>query len=202
MKALYFSISVAGILWAFMFGIGTGEFWLTMAVSASLLAGIGLFGGRSRFKDLYRFRAFYIAIGITSAAVLYGVFFAGDKISAMLFSFAGEQVGSVYEMKSGADPWLVGALLLFVIGPAEEIFWRGYVQERFMAKYGDIQGWLIAGLIYALVHVWSMNFMLVMAALVCGLFWGAVFLRWRSVVPLIISHALWDVSIFLIFPVR
>jgi membrane protease YdiL (CAAX protease family) len=43
--------------------------------------------------------------------------------------------------------------------------------------------------------------MLFLAALICGLFWGALFKRYRSVWPVLISHALWDVAIFLLFPI-
>jgi membrane protease YdiL (CAAX protease family) len=60
------------------------------------------------------------------------------------------------------------------VGPAEEIFWRGFVQERFCGRYGRAVGYLIASLVYAAIHVFGFNFMLFMASLICGLFWGAM----------------------------
>lgn len=42
--------------------------------------------------------------------------------------------------------------------------------------------------------------MLVLAALAGGLFWGFLFLRTKSVVLAAVSHAAWDVAIFVIFP--
>jgi membrane protease YdiL (CAAX protease family) len=41
---------------------------------------------------------------------------------------------------------------------------------------------------------------LLAAAALCGLFWGAMLLRYRSVWPGLISHALWDVAAFVLFP--
>ncbi len=120
----------------------------------------------------------------------------------MLFDFATRQVDSIYGMKDGTSPVAIGILLVFLIGPAEEIFWRGLVQDRFMARYGELGGWILASVAYMAVHVWAFNFMLIAAAGVCGIFWGFVYLRWRSLVPVIISHALWDVAIFVLFPVR
>jgi membrane protease YdiL (CAAX protease family) len=89
---------------------------------------------------------------------------------------------------------------MFWIGPAEEIFWRGLVQHELAAKYGAVFGYFVSSLLYAGIHIFALNFMLLMASLICGLFWGALFLKYKSVWPGIISHALWDVAIFVVFP--
>ncbi|MFN3270639.1 MAG: lysostaphin resistance A-like protein, partial [Candidatus Kapaibacteriota bacterium] len=94
-------------------------------------------------------------------------------------------------------------LLLFVIGPAEEIFWRGFI----FTKLNEIRNkpyvnlfW--ATLLYTFVHIWALNLMLLIAAFVCGLFWGYLFLRNKSLVPVIISHSLWDFAVFVLFPLN
>ena len=92
--------------------------------------------------------------------------------------------------------------MLLWVGPAEEIFWRGFVQERLCGKYGRAGGYLAASLVYAAIHVFGFNFMLFMASLICGLFWGAMYLRYGSVWPGLISHAVWDVLIFVLIPVQ
>ena len=43
---------------------------------------------------------------------------------------------------------------------------------------------------------------LLLAALVCGLFWGGMFWRIGRLWPVIISHAAWDVLIFVIRPIQ
>ena len=67
-------------------------------------------------------------------------------------------------MKEGESPWLLAALMLVLIGPAEEIFWRGYVQNALSKRWSPNVGFIVTTLVYALVHIWSFNFMLVMAA--------------------------------------
>jgi len=43
--------------------------------------------------------------------------------------------------------------------------------------------------------------MLVMAALVAGLFWGYMYMREKNTLAVTISHALWTTGIFVFFPV-
>ena len=50
------------------------------------------------------------------------------------------------------------------------------------------------------MHIITFNFMLVVAALVCGIFWGWIYKKEKSLVPIIISHALWDFTVFVLFP--
>ena len=171
-------------------------------MTSGTLAFYGLVSNKGKLRDLYSFQARWISRGLASAAILYLLFFVGDKISAALFDFAGDQVAGIYGTKVQASPWLIGPLLLFWIGPGEEIFWRGFAQQRFAEKFGARNGYVVTSLIYAGIHVWAFNFMLFMGALICGLFWGWMFLKYNSVWPGLISHAVWDLTIFVLFPIR
>ncbi|MDR2016841.1 MAG: CPBP family intramembrane metalloprotease, partial [Burkholderiales bacterium] len=85
----------------------------------------------------------------------------------------------------------------------ETIFWQGFVQRNLMTRWGDLTGFAVTTLIYSLVHLWSFNVMLLMAAAVCGIFWGGLYmlLKPRNLWPLLISHAVWDVMVFILFPI-
>lgn len=140
--------------------------------------------------------------GVVIATILWGVFWIGDKASQMFFNFARGQVDLIYGMKEGESPWLLSALMLFLIGPAEEIFWRGYVQEKLQQKWNPNAGFLATTAIYALVHAGSCNFMLIMAALVAGAVWGMLYRLFpQKFFSIILSHALWDVAVFVWFPI-
>lgn len=93
-------------------------------------------------------------------------------------------------------------LILLLIGPGEEFFWRGFIQRRWQNRFGPLAGWVLASALYSLVHLGSGNVMLVLAALVCGLFWGGLYLRCRSLLSVAVSHALWDILIFVLFPLE
>jgi len=212
---LYPLIATAAIFWFILFSPWTAalvNFWGGMAVAAGVLTVSSvwlafreappLLGGTAWTRhEAFEFRPAYIWIGLTAAALLYGVFFLGDRISSLLFDFAKPQVAGIYGTKSQASPYVIGALLLLWIGPAEEIFWRGYVQRKLSAQLGEWKGLIVATLVYTLIHIWSFNFMLIMAALICGLFWALMYKHYKSVWPGIISHAVWDVVIFVIWPI-
>lgn len=210
---LTLSIALAFVLWTLMFSPWTASFipfWPTMCVSALILSTLAfLFTERQKREPKTEYREPIlrlwmenILIGIAIAAVLWGVFWLGDKVSQWMFpSFARTQVNSIYGMKTDINPWLLSCLLLFLIGPAEELFWRGYVQKALMKRWNS-WGAVLAIALYALVHLFSLNFMLIMAALVCGVVWGGLFYLFPRRFPaLVISHALWDAAVFVWFPI-
>lgn len=203
MRKIVVPVLVAAILWFVMFSPWTApylHFWMGMAVSAAILWFMSVkLGGN--FKAQFSLNAKDLILGFVSAAVLWGVFYAGDYLSSLMFDFARQQVGSIYQLRKGESSVLLGLLLALLIGPAEEIFWRGYVQRTLIQKKGEWPAFFMTALVYALVHVWSFNFMLIMAALVCGIFWGLLYRYNKNLVTLIISHSVWDVAVFLLFPV-
>lgn len=143
-----------------------------------------------------------ILLGIGIAIGLWGIFWIGDKVSGWLFDFARPQVNAIYGMKAGESPWLLSALMLFLIGPAEEIYWRGYVQQTLSQRWGSNTGFAVATILYAIVHAGSLNFMLIMAALVAGIVWGALYRFFpERFSAIILSHALWDAAVFIWFPI-
>jgi membrane protease YdiL (CAAX protease family) len=199
-------IIIAAVMWLEMFALQNYNFWIEMLIAASLLALVSAYinhkTGPAINYRLYFFKPEYITIGIVSAVILYLVFYAGDYISKQIFTFANQQVTNIYGNKTLLNPTIIGLLLFFIIGPAEEVFWRGFVQDTLAEKFGDNKGWIIGALIYGGVHIIALNFMLFLAALVCGLFWGYMFKKYKSLWPGIISHALWDLTIFVLIPMR
>ncbi|MBQ8581619.1 MAG: CPBP family intramembrane metalloprotease [Alistipes sp.] len=204
MKRLYFALAVALVLWTLMFSPLTAprfDFWQMMAGSALILSSLATLFAPAWWNRL-KFDLPNILFGVVVAVVLWGVFWVGDKVASWMFDFARPQVDLIYGIKEGQSPWVLSLLLLLLIGPAEEIFWRGYVQERMGKKWGLTRGYLIATACYTLVHLPSCNFMLVMASLVCGAAWGFLYRYFPDrFTGIVISHALWDAAVFVWFPI-
>ena len=204
MKKALFTIFIAAILWTIMFSPITApyvNFWWMMTASACTLSLLATFFGRGWWKDL-RIDLSNILLGIAIAVALWSVFWIGDKLSQLMFNFARPQVDIIYGMKDGESPLLLTFLMLFLIGPAEEIFWRGYIQKSFSQYWNPNVGMIVTTVIYSLVHAGSCNFMLTMAALVAGLAWGIMYRFFpEKFGAIIISHALWDVAVFIWFPI-
>ncbi len=203
---LILAASAAAVLWFVMFSPWTSEqvnFWYTMTISGTTLIGLSLWFSKGnslpRLDGKNTIKA--VVLGLLIAVILWLVFFVGDKVSQLIFPFARPQVDGIYGMKGETSPVFIALALLLIIGPAEEIFWRGYIQCTLQQRLGSNWGFIVATLIYTLIHVWSFNFMLIMAALVCGVCWGGLYrLRPQWLPALIVSHAIWDAVAFVIFP--
>ena len=202
MKKLLFTLLIAAALFFVMFSKWTSghiNFWMVMSTTAALLSTLAFTFGKG-WKQQFSINTKTIGFGILLAAALWVVFYFGDIISKLLFDFADSQIKNVYSLRKGENPTIIALLLLLLIGPAEEIFWRGYIQRALTGRYGRNIAFVLATAAYTLVHIWSFNFILVMAAMVVGCVWGWLYSRGTNLVTLIVSHALWDVAVFILFP--
>ncbi len=199
-KPLLGTVILALLLWFVTFYLEFGVFWFKIAASALFLALLALLlQPASHLRLSFSWRN--IGLGLGSAVLLYLIFWAGKEVSTAVLPFAAEQVEAVYQKGEGTSTWVIVLLLLFVTGPCEEIYWRGYLQRQLTLRLGGCPGWVVATLLYSGVHVWSGNFMLIGAAGVAGAFWGAMYWRLGDLTPVIISHAIWSTFIFAILPV-
>ncbi len=198
--AAWLTAGLALLLWYVAFGLEWSNFWIKIALSASLLAGIAC-----KLEPLkpaqYRIDGRALLLGALSAVALYFIFWLSKILAVQVLPFADGQVAAIYGKGENVPRVAVFFLLLLVTGPAEEIYWRGFLQRNLMRRHGPVAGWLLATVVYAGVHVWSMNLMLVGAAAVAGAFWGWLYLRWGRLAPVIVSHALWSAFIFAVTPV-
>jgi len=147
---------------------------------------------RPRLRDVFK--------GLGSAAGLYAIFQVGDRIARRIMPAGDREIAGIYALRKAAPPEAIAAVLALVIGPGEELFWRGLVQRRLMQRFGRLRGTLLASSIYGGVHLVSMNLTLTGAAATAGLFWGAIYASEQRMAPMIISHVSWDIWIFLIAP--
>jgi membrane protease YdiL (CAAX protease family) len=200
---------LASFLWFIMFAefieigniIHNTYFWIAMTISASSLAVYSIITQKDTFKSLLKINKKFVLIGIGHAILLYGLSRLGVYIAQNMFDFVIPQIEAIYTTKTQLDPLYIGLLLIFIIGPSEEIFWRGFVQNKLGQISNPKKAFIVTAVIYCLVHIWAFNPMLLLAALVLGVHWGLLFYRYKSLVPGIISHALWDTMIFVLFPI-
>ena len=195
---------IAAVLWTIMFSPWTSphiNFWVMMTCSGLVLTTYSTWAQKGWWKDI-KLDGTNILLGLTLAAALWGVFWIGDKLSSLMFDFARPQVNLIYGMKEGENPWVLTFLMLFIIGPAEEIFWRAYIQKSFSKRWNPNVGFIVTTLVYSLVHISKFNFMLIMAALVAGVIWGLAYRFFpEKLGAIIISHAIWDCAVFIWFPI-
>ena len=188
------------LMWVVIFAWQPVNFWLLMTLAQCGMITMAL-ALRYRQITAKKITLTEAAIGLGSAVLLYVIFVVANEISVFLFDFARNDIQNIYAIRDQAQARWIALLLLFIIGPGEEIYWRGLIQDTLVERLGPLKGVLIASACYALVHVVAWNFMLIGAAAVCGLFWGLLY-QWRkNIFTVIVSHAVWDVVVMVLFPI-
>ncbi len=174
------------------------DFWRRMTATGLTLGSLALAGEPELRRTRVRGRD--VVTGLAAAAGLYGMFLVGDRLVRRLLPRGGEEIGSVYELRELGRPAELAARLALVIGPAEELFWRGFVNARLARRLGRWPGAAVGSLAYAGAHVATGNFTLFGAAGVAGAYWSALAAAGMPMGALIVSHAGWDLLTFLVAP--
>ncbi len=141
-----------------------------------------------------------VALGLASAAGLYGTFKVGDAFARRFVPGGDAEIRDIYTLRTLRPRSEIAARLATIIGPAEELFWRGLVQSAFMARFGRWRGAALAASAYGGVHIVTGNFTLFGAAGIAGAYWCALYAAGLPLGALVVSHVTWDVWIFLVQP--
>ncbi len=183
-------LAAAFALFALTFRGQRARFWERMTLTGFVLGNMAL----ANEPELRRIRpgARDLLFGLGSAAILYQIFSLGDRVARQVMPRGSKEIGDIYALRTLEPPEEIGARLATVIGPAEELFWRGFVQRR--------AGGLAAAAAYGGVHLVTGNATLVGAAAIAGIYWGLLRALGMSMPALITSHIAWDLWIFLLAP--
>jgi membrane protease YdiL (CAAX protease family) len=152
--SLSFSIDLLGDY----FGWARGNFWVKIGLSVTAVFLYSLFWQKPKIS----FQLRSVLFGFLSAAILYLIFLLGNKLASHILPGANAQVEGIYSLGAGTNRVFIFLLLFFITSPGEEIFWRAFLQDRFMKRWGTFPGYLIATTIYAGVHVFSWNLVLIL----------------------------------------
>lgn len=101
---------------------------------------------------------------------------------------------------------LVPGLILVLIGInplLEEVYWRGYMVQKFKGKWGSRAIILLTSLFYSLYHLlsviplfnWPYNVMVMFPVFLAGVIWGYMRMTGQSLAGSIFSHVLADCGI-------
>ena len=196
-------IVLIGLAFAFVFFGLTfrgprSRFWQRMTWTGLTLGGLSLIAEPRLRRP--RFGPREAAVGLGSASILYVIFQIGDRLTRLILPKGAAEIGAIYGLEKLRPRTELAARLAFIIGPAEELFWRGLVQARLIKQFGLWPGYMLGTAAYGGAHLVTGNFTLIGAATVAGAFWGGLAAFGVPLEALIISHSCWDVFIFLIAP--
>lgn len=188
-------VMIAATGWGAMFAAGRRHFWTRaglagLAIAAYTVAVEAHLAGHLLTRPRWELD---LAVGVGSGVVLFAVFWIGEQLLVIVLPTLAAEVGDLYAVRGETKPAYV-PLILLVIAPAEELFFRGLVQQR--------AGIAIALVVYGAVHLWERKVILVTAAVVGGAYWGALLTLTGGLVAPIASHLVWALLIIVWRPAR
>lgn len=171
-------------------------FWYIFTASLLLLIAFAMF--QEDVLDELPFVTFFL-LGTISGLTLYGIFWIGHIGIETLHLPLNKSINRLYRWFAPSTLWQYLALIL-VAAPGEELFWRGFIQKRLHKYFKPVASIMLGSLLYASVHLYSGEFILVFAAFLSGLVWGTLY-YWKKSMPLVIvSHLIFDIMMFIVHP--
>ncbi len=189
-----------------MFTVPSHDFLAAAYGSTACMAVAGyiLSGRASGYSRLFRPRPWTIVLGLSSAVLLYLVFYAGNLGIAAIhpFGISASNEGSIYSLISspGNPAYLqVGVLAFDSVG--YESFFRGVLQTRLQHGTGLASVFIVA-LVDASLHVFTLNPLWMVTTFIADSVWGLTYFYSKDMSSNTTSHFVWDLVIFLVLPIR
>lgn len=170
---------------------------LAIGTAAALLVAAVLATDAPRVAALLRPTLPLLVIAVLAAAVMVAV---TDFSFVVLIRWMPSLRGLSAEIYGRfVDGHTMPATLAFVVPLvfAEEILWRGAFQDAFQLQSQTVRV-LLAAAIYAAAHAPFGSALLVGVAFVCGIYWSALRAASRSLIPSLVAHLAWDVTLIII----
>lgn len=184
--------------------VTTNHFWLGISCVTALMLVLMWFVYGDNLRPLLRSSKHSLGTelrtGMIHGLLLAGVSIAGLYLVTEYIPELRANVEKILALRVQLSPWLSAIVLIFLIAPAEEIFWRGYVLDFAGQRFSTRTSLVFMAAADAIVHITTGNVMLVVAAGTLGLVWGLLRRSTGTVLPCIISHAVWDICVFLVYP--
>ncbi len=171
-------------------------FWPMFTVALFILSALAIY--KKRFNHIINAKS--IGLGILTGIVLYLIFAIGKQILLAIGLPVEEDLKELYSFVSPTQIWHYIVLTLIII-PGEELFWRGHIQPSFSEK-SPSKGIIFATLLYASAHIYSGSIMLILAAIVGGLYWGLIYAWKKNIVINIVSHFTFNLLLIVIWPLN
>jgi membrane protease YdiL (CAAX protease family) len=143
-----------------------------------------------------------VAIGLLVGTAMAVATWSLYPPSAELVPAIATEVPKLYALlrQTPGPVWAFPILVLVVV--AEEWVWRGLAIELFSQRLTPGRTVLLAASIYVLPQVAFRSPLLVVVAFGCGVIWGALRVWTKGLVAPLLAHLLWDLLVFVLFPVE
>jgi len=143
----------------------------------------------------------YLIFGIGYGTLTYGLIVTGHRFFSIFTDVASVSVDRFLSDFGPTTVWHY-ILLILIIAPGEELFWRGFIQQKLKAYMSPFFAVLISSILFGLSMAFSGFWLGVLAAFISGMLWGVLY-EWKKSMPLIIiAHITMITLLFLVLPLN
>lgn len=194
---LLFLIPLAFLLYIIAFQ-NTAIFWYMYTFALLLLMSYALLFTKI-FDELPTWKSLLFGLGY--GTLIYGIIAGSYQVLQLLPLPIEESISNFLANFAPVSIWHY-LLLMFIIVPGEEIFWRGYVQQK-LKKYMPVSyAILTSSTLFGLALGLGGFIPGMLAAAAAGIILGALYEWKRSMPLLIITHLVMVVLLFLVKPLQ
>ncbi len=199
-KYEYLYLALPLILWPMSFIIFSNYFVYAMSISTLILAIFTLAKYKKNIKVKSGSIKKILLFGSLGAVILYLIFLGGYYLTILTGTVI--YVREIYSLIYSQAQTIFLFILLAVIGICEEIYWRGGVQGliRKKSKIFNKVPWLGSSIFYGLIHLSTLNPILVLAAFFVGLVTSLIAEKY-GIIGSAIAHVAWIEAIIIFLPV-
>ncbi|WP_391120578.1 CPBP family intramembrane glutamic endopeptidase [Psychrobacillus sp. L3] len=172
------------------------EFWYFYTFTILFLMSIAYF--YTKIKDEVK-TIRYILLGISFGMLLYAIIAFGYKIIHILPILSTTSIDH-FITKFAPSTISEYLLLLILIAPGEELFWRGYIQQQLKRWFKPSYSVVISAALFSLSLVFSGFWLGVLGSFVVGIILGYLYEWKKSMQLIILAHITMLVLLFLVFP--
>jgi uncharacterized protein len=189
-------ICTANILYFFTYHL-IPVFWYINTCSMLILIGISSLTS----SPLAKWQNKAVIPGIVTGIATYLIFLLGNFLLQCLFPSLHQQVLEVYRQLS-PNKWWHYVVLCAVFVPAEELFWRGVIQRLLMKIFHPCTAVMITGVLNGAALIYSGFLILPIAAFVCALIWGSLYINKNSIFGVLLAHLTFDLLLLVMLPLH
>lgn len=141
----------------------------------------------------------YFILGIIFGTLTYILMLVGYKLIDIA-PFTSTKSVDAFVTKFGPSTIWHYLLLLLIIAPGEELFWRGFIQQQLKKYLSPTYAIIVSAALFGFSLIFSGFWYVMLGAFVAGLVFGLLY-EWKKSMPLIIlAHITMLVLLLLVFP--
>lgn len=190
-------LSISYLLFFFTFQ-NEATFWYFYTFTILFLMGVSFFFAQLE-DEVQTFE--YLLLGVGYGTITYAFFAASYWLLDWIPVFSIEPIHFFLENYGPTTIWHY-MLLFFIIAPAEEIFWRGFVQQYLKNYLPTFYAVLASAALFGISLGVGGFFYGAIAGFIVGTLWGLLY-EWKKSMPLlIVTHITALLLLFLVLPIE